>query len=154
MHFDNIETIGVHDLIPGCDKVVYELFFRIVLCIDFHERPKLGVGAKNKVDAGAGPVGVGVDGRAQRLVLDPFGDPLVGRGGPVLGEVDPLQPLLDGSSTSSADVRPAPGTTRAIPSWPGVRRRAAGAPADRCGSVVEFSPTVASDAPTTDRTLL
>ncbi len=36
-----VETVEVHDLVPGRDKVTHKLFLRIVLCIDLSEGTQL-----------------------------------------------------------------------------------------------------------------
>lgn len=38
-----VEPIQVHDLVPGSDKVLLELFLGVLAGVDFRKRPELGV---------------------------------------------------------------------------------------------------------------
>jgi len=51
-----VEAVEVHDLVPGGHEVVHEILIGVVARIDLGERPELGVGAEDQVDAGAGPL--------------------------------------------------------------------------------------------------
>src|SRR5690348_12841261 len=51
-----VEAIEVHDLGPRGDEVLHKRLLRVVTCIDFRDRPELGVRAENEVGTGGGPL--------------------------------------------------------------------------------------------------
>lgn len=53
---DEIETVGVHDLIPGGNEVLHELLLGVGLAVDFRDGAQLRVRAEDQVDAGACPL--------------------------------------------------------------------------------------------------
>src|SRR6266508_6130802 len=51
-----VESVEVHDLVPGGDEVAHELLLRVVCCVDLGEGSELRVGAEDEVDGGGGPL--------------------------------------------------------------------------------------------------
>ena len=50
-----VETVEVHDFVPGCYEVVQELLLGVRAGVDFRQGAELGVGAENEIDTGGGP---------------------------------------------------------------------------------------------------
>ena len=60
----DVEAVEVHDLGPGCDEVLDELFVRVGAGVDFGDSAQFGVGAEDQVDACSRPLdraGLAVD---------------------------------------------------------------------------------------------
>src|SRR5690606_3768537 len=55
-HLLQVKPVQIHHLVPRGDKVLHELLLRIGAAIDFGQGAQLGVGAKDKVHAGGGPL--------------------------------------------------------------------------------------------------
>jgi len=51
----DIESVEVHDLVPGRHKIVHELFRGVLTGVDLCHGPELRVRTEDQVDTGAGP---------------------------------------------------------------------------------------------------
>jgi len=51
-----VETVKVHDFVPGRHEVLDKLLLRIRASVDLGQSPELGVRTENEVDTGAGPL--------------------------------------------------------------------------------------------------
>lgn len=51
-----VETIGVHDLVPRRNEVMHELLLGVGTTVAFGQSPELGIGAEDQIDTGAGPL--------------------------------------------------------------------------------------------------
>jgi hypothetical protein len=56
LRFSEVETVKIHDFVPGRDKVVQELFLRVVTSVDFCQGAQLGVRTEDQVNTGASPL--------------------------------------------------------------------------------------------------
>ena len=46
-----IESIGIHHLVPGRHEILKELLLRICARVNFSDRPQLGIGPEDQVNA-------------------------------------------------------------------------------------------------------
>jgi hypothetical protein len=56
LNLDQIKTVQIHNLNPCLYKVLHKLLRGIFTCVDFCQRPELGVRTEYEVDASAGPL--------------------------------------------------------------------------------------------------
>ena len=53
-----VETVQVHDLVPGRHEVSNELLLRVARPVNFRQSLELRVGTEDQIDTGTGPLGL------------------------------------------------------------------------------------------------